>query len=102
MPDLFTLSSRVDVVNVYGNSYGVSSRGFNERFAQRMLILIDGRSVYTSFFGGVFWENEQVFLEDIERIEIIRGPGGSIWGANAVNGVINIITKDPERQTRTL
>ena len=96
LPDLFRSVPGVDVVNVYGNSYGVSSRGFNERFAQRMLILIDGRSVYTSFFGGVFWENEQVFLEDIERIEIIRGPGGSIWGANAVNGVINIITKDPQ------
>ena len=96
LPDLFRSVPGVDVVNVYGNSYGVSSRGFNERFAQRMLILIDGRSVYTSFFGGVFWEDEQVFLEDIERIEIIRGPGGSIWGANATNGVINIITKDPE------
>ena len=97
LPDLFRSIPGVDVVNVYGNSYGVSARGFNERFAQRMLMLIDGRSIYTSFFGGVFWENEQVFLEDIERIEIIRGPGGTIWGANAVNGVINIITKEPHQ-----
>ena len=96
LPDLFRLVPGIDVVNVYGNSYGVSARGFNERFAQRMLILIDGRSIYTAFFGGVFWENEEVFLEDIERIEIILGPGGTIWGANAANGVINIITKDPE------
>ena len=61
-----------------------------------MLFVIDGRSIYTSFFGGVFWENEQLFLEDIARIEVIRGPGATLWGANAVNGVVNIITKDPE------
>lgn len=94
LPDLFRMVPGLDVVNAYGSCYGVSARGFNERFAQRMLILIDGRSVYTSFFGGVFWEDEQVFLEDIERIEIIRGPGATLWGANSVNGVINIITKD--------
>jgi len=96
LPDLFRMVPGVDVVNIYGNSYGVSARGFNERFAQRMLVCIDGRSIYTEFFGGVFWENEEVFLEDIKRIEVIRGPGASIWGANSVNGVINIITKDPE------
>lgn len=96
VPDLFRMVPGVDVVNVYGGTYGVSARGFNERFVSRMLVMIDGRSIYTSFFGGVFWENEQVFLEDIERIEVIRGPGATLWGANAVNGVINIITKDPE------
>jgi iron complex outermembrane receptor protein len=58
--------------------------------------MIDGRTIYVTFFGGVFWENEEIFLEDIERIEIIRGSGGTMWGANSVNGVINIITKDPE------
>jgi len=84
------------VVNSYGNTFGVSARGFNERLARRMLVVIDGRSIYTAFSGGVFWESEQVFLEDIERIEIIRGPGATLWGTNAVNGVINIITKDPE------
>ena len=96
VPDLLRMVPGIDVVNVYGNSYGVSGRGFNERFAQRMLFVIDGRSIYTSFFGGVFWENEQLFLEDIARIEVIRGPGATLWGANAVNGVVNIITKDPE------
>jgi len=96
LPDLFRMVPGVDVVNISGGSYGVSARGFNDRFAQRMLVMIDGRSIYVTFFGGVFWENEEVFLEDIERIEIIRGPGGTMWGANASNGVINIITKDPE------
>lgn len=96
LPDLFRMVPGMDVVSVYGNAYGVSARGFNERFARRMLVIIDGRSIYTTFFGGVFWENDQVFLEDIERIEIVRGPGATLWGTNAVNGVINIITKDPE------
>ena len=96
LPDLFRMVPGVDVVNVYGNSYGVSARGFNDRFASRMLVMIDGRSIYTTFFGGVFWEDEKIFLEDIKQIEVIRGPGATIWGANAVNGVINIITKDPE------
>ena len=96
VPDLFRLVPGMDVVNVYGGTYGACARGFNERFVSRMLVMIDGRSIYTAFFGGVFWENEQVFLEDIERIEVIRGPGATLWGANAVHGVINIITKDPD------
>ena len=97
IPEVLRLVPGIDVAAVYGNSYALSARGFNDRFAQRMLVMIDGRSIYTSFFGGVFWENEEIFLEDIERIEIIRGPGGTMWGANSVNGVINIITRDPEK-----
>ncbi len=96
LPDLFRMVPGVDVVNVWGNSCGVSARGFNEKNAQRMLVMIDGRSIYIPFFGGVLWENEEVFLEDIKQIEVIRGPGATMWGANSVNGVINIITKDPE------
>ena len=96
IPEVLRLVPGIDVAATYGNSYAASTRGFNDRFAQRMLLMIDGRTIYTAFFGGVFWENEEIFLEDIERIEIIRGPGGSMWGANSVNGVINIITKDPE------
>ncbi len=96
LPDLFRMVPGIDVANVLGSSYGVSARGFNEKTAKRMLVMIDGRSVYTPFFGGVVWENEEVFLEDIKQIEVIRGPGATMWGANSVNGVINIITKDPE------
>lgn len=96
VPDLLRMIPGVDVVNAYGNTFGVSARGFNERLARRMLVVIDGRSAYTAFSGGAFWESDQVFLEDIERIEVIRGPGATLWGTNAVNGVINIITKDPE------
>jgi len=100
--DLFRMVPGVDVVNAYGSTSGVSARGFNERFARRMLVVIDGRSIYTTFSGGVFWESFHVFLEDIERIEVIRGPGATLWGANAVNGVINIITKDPEKYRETM
>src|SRR6185436_20866096 len=73
--------------------YGISARGFLISTANKMLVLIDGRTVYSPVFAGVFWETQDVFIPDIERIEVTRGPGGSIWGANAVNGVINVITK---------
>ncbi len=102
IPDLFRMVPGMDVINVYGNTYAVSARGFNERLGGRMLVMIDGRSIYTNFFGGVFWENEEVFLEDIKQIEVIRGPGATMWGANTVNGVINIITKDPEESREYL
>lgn len=75
------------------NSWAVSIRGFNSTLANKLLVLIDGRTIYNPVFGGVLWEAHDLMLEDIDRIEIIRGPGGTLWGANAVNGVINIITK---------
>jgi len=96
LPDLLRMVPGVDVVNFNGNSYGVSSRGFNERYAQRMLVMVDGRNMYKTFFGNVFWESDEIFLEDIKQIEVIRGPGATMWGANSVSGVINIITKDPD------
>lgn len=74
--------------------WGISARGFNDIFANKLLVLIDGRTIYTPLFSGVFWEETDTVLEDVDRIEVIRGPGATLWGANAVNGVINIITKN--------
>ncbi len=82
----------VQVSRIDANRYAISSRGFSGRFSRKLLVLIDGRSVYTPLYSGVFWEVQDVLLEDIARIEVIRGPGAALWGANAVNGVINIIT----------
>jgi iron complex outermembrane receptor protein len=93
IPDLLRLAPGVDVARVDANRWAISIRGFNDQHADKVLVLIDGRSVYSPSFSGVFWDMEDVPLEDIERIEVIRGPGGTVWGANAVNGVINIITK---------
>ncbi len=83
----------IQVARIDSNKWAITSRGFNGRFANKLLVLMDGRSVYTPFFSGVFWDVQDTLLEDIDRIEVIRGPGASLWGANAVNGVINIITK---------
>ncbi len=93
IPDLLRLAPGVDVARVDANRWAISIRGFNDQHANKVLVLIDGRSVYSPSFSGVFWDMVDVPLEDIERIEVIRGPGGTVWGANAVNGVINIITK---------
>ncbi len=83
----------LDVAQTESNSWAISSRGFNGQFANKLLVQIDGRSVYTPLFAGVYWDEQNMPLEDIDRIEIIRGPGATQWGANAVNGIINIITK---------
>lgn len=83
----------MQVAHTGAAQWAVSSRGFNDQFANKLLVLIDGRSVYTPNFSGVWWDVQNVVLEDVERIEVIRGPGASLWGANAVNGVINVITK---------
>jgi iron complex outermembrane receptor protein len=93
IPDLLRMVPGVDVARVDQNSWSVSIRGFSDLYGRKLLVLIDGRSVYTPTFSGVFWDQQDVPLEDIERIEVIRGPGGTVWGANAVNGVINIMTK---------
>ncbi|HEV8580421.1 MAG TPA: TonB-dependent receptor [Thermoanaerobaculia bacterium] len=83
----------LEVARIDANTWAVSARGFNGRFANKLLVLIDGRSVYTPLFSGVFWDVQDTLLEDVDRIEVIRGPGATLWGANAVNGVINILTK---------
>jgi iron complex outermembrane receptor protein len=93
IPDLLRMVPGLDVAEIDSNTWAISARGFNEEFSNKLMVMVDGRSVYTQTFGGVFWNVLDVPLEDIEQIEVIRGPGGSIWGANAVNGVINIITK---------
>jgi iron complex outermembrane receptor protein len=93
IPDALRMVPGMDVAQVNANTWAISARGLNQEFGNELLVLVDGRNVYSPMFGGVFWEVLDMPLEDIERIEVIRGPGGSTWGANAVNGVINVITK---------
>jgi iron complex outermembrane receptor protein len=93
IPDLLRMVPGIDVAQINANTWAISARGLNGRFSNELLVLVDGRTVYTPAFGGVFWDVLDVPLNDIDRIEVIRGPGGAVWGANAVNGVINIITK---------
>ena len=96
IPEALRMVPGVQVGRITNNQWAVSARGFNDRFSNKLLVLIDGRPIYNSLFAGVTWETQDTVLEDIERIEVIRGPGGTLWGANAVNGVINIITKQSE------
>lgn len=93
IPEVLRMVPGVQVAQIDANKWAVTIRGFNGRFANKLQVLMDGRSVYTPLFSGVFWDMRDTLLEDIERIEVIRGPGAAMWGANAVNGVINIITK---------
>ena len=93
IPDLLRMVPGLDVAQINSNTWAISARGFNLQFENKLLVLIDGRAVYTPNFGGVYWDTQDVPLEDIDRIEVIRGPGGTVWGENAVNGVINVITK---------
>src|SRR5580704_1722756 len=99
IPDLLRMVPGVDVAQINANTWAVSIRGLNGRFSNELLVLVDGHNAYTPTFGGVFWDVLDLPLENIARIEVIRGPGGTIWGANAVNGVVNIITKEAA-QTR--
>ncbi|HUR46400.1 MAG TPA: TonB-dependent receptor plug domain-containing protein, partial [Candidatus Saccharimonadales bacterium] len=93
IPEALRMAPGLDVARVDAHTWAISSRGFNDVFANKLLVLQDGRSVYTPLFSGVYWDAQDTLLEDIDRIEVIRGPGATIWGANAVNGVVNIITK---------
>lgn len=93
IPDALRMIPGMDVAQISGDQWAVSARGFNSEFAGDMLVLIDGRTVYTPASSGVFWDSQDVVMEDVDRIEVIRGPGATLWGANAVNGVINVITK---------
>src|SRR5438876_10267137 len=94
LPEALRLAPNLEVAQVDSHEWAISARGFNGTTANKLLVLIDGRSVYTPLFSGVFWDVQEVPLQDIDRIEVISGPGATLWGANAVNGVINVITKD--------
>ncbi len=93
IPDLLRMVPGLDVAQINAHTWAISARGFNGRFSNKLLVLVDGRTVYSPLFSGVYWDMQDVPLEDIDRIEVIRGPGAALWGANAVNGVINIIMK---------
>ena len=93
IPDLLRIVPGLDVAQINGSTWAISARGFNAQFSNKLLVMIDGRIVYTPNFAGVYWDAVDLPLEDIDRIEVIRGPGGASWGANAVNGVISIFTK---------
>ncbi len=93
IPEALAMAPGLQVAQISASKWSVSSRGFGGYTSNKLLVMLDGRSVYTPAYSGTFWDMQNTLLEDIDRIEVIRGPGGTIWGANAVNGVINIITK---------
>lgn len=93
IPELFRRVPGMSVAQIDANKWAISARGFNDRFANKLLVQADGRTLYSPILSGVMWDTVDYVLEDIERIEVVRGPGASVWGANAVNGVINLITK---------
>ena len=93
LPEALRMVPGLDVARINGNIWAISARGFNQQYANKLLVLIDGRTVFTPSFGGVLWDAQDLMMEDVDRIEVIRGPGATLWGANAVNGVINITTR---------
>jgi iron complex outermembrane receptor protein len=97
IPDALRLLPNIQVAQLNAGSWIIGVRGFNTVFANKLLVMIDGRTIYTPLFGGVIWDLQNVLMEDIDRIEVVSGPGGTLWGANAVNGVINIVTKKAQQ-----
>lgn len=93
LAEALRLAPGVQVARINSSQWAVGVRGFASRLSRSLLVLMDGRSVYTPLFAGVYWEVQDTMLEDLERIEVVRGPGGTLWGANAVNGVVNVITR---------
>lgn len=102
LPEVLRLAPNLQVARLDASRYAISARGFNSTTANKLQVLIDGRSVYTPLFSGVFWDAQDTLLEDIERIEVVSGPGGTLWGSNAVNGVINVITRRAQDTVGTL
>jgi iron complex outermembrane receptor protein len=93
LPEILRLATNLQVAQVNSSQWAISARGFNNVLANKLLVMIDGRTVYTPLYAGVFWDVQNILIEDIDRIEVISGPGGTLWGSNAVNGVINIVSK---------
>jgi iron complex outermembrane recepter protein len=102
LPEALRLAPNLQVARADSVQYAISARGFNNAIGNKLLVLIDGRTVYTPLFSGVFWDQQDVMLQDVERIEVISGPGATLWGANAVNGVINVITRSAADTTGML
>jgi iron complex outermembrane receptor protein len=99
LPEALRLAPNLQVAQINANQYAISARGFNGSTANKLLVMIDGRTAYTPLYSGVFWDAQDVLLEDVDRIEVISGAGGTIWGTNAVNGIINIVTKRASAST---
>jgi len=102
IPEVLRMVPGVHVAKIDSNKWAISARGFNSIWAEKLLVLIDGRTVYTPLYSGVYWDVQDLMLEDVERIEVVKGSGGTLWGSNAVNGVVNIITKKAEDTQGTL
>ena len=102
LPEALRLAPNLQVARISAYQYAITARGFNSSTANKLLVLIDGRAIYTPLYSGVFWDAQDVLLQDVDRIEVISGPGGTLWGANAVNGVINIITRQAQTTDGTL
>ncbi|MGC4061480.1 MAG: TonB-dependent receptor [Aquabacterium sp.] len=96
LPEALRLAPNLQVAKITNGRYAITARGFSGPEANKLLVLIDGRSVYTPLFAGVFWDSQHVMLQDVDRIEVISGPGGTLWGVNAVNGIINVITRSAQ------
>jgi iron complex outermembrane recepter protein len=102
IPEALALAPGIQVARISASAWSISARGFGGYTSNKLLVMIDGRSVYSPAYSGAYWDQQNTLLEDIDRIEVIRGPGGTIWGANAVNGVVNIITKNARDTQGTL
>lgn len=102
LPEALRLAPNLQVARLSSTQWSISARGFNNAIGNKLLVLVDGRTVYSPMFSGVQWDAQQVLLEDVERIEVISGPGATLWGANAVNGVINVVTRPARQTTGTL
>ncbi|RZL33606.1 MAG: TonB-dependent receptor, partial [Rubrivivax sp.] len=97
LPEALRLAPNLQVARLNATQYAISARGFNNAIGNKLLVMVDGRTVYSPHFSGVFWDEQLVPMDDIERIEVVSGPGATLWGANAVNGVINVVTRPSGR-----